>query len=226
MTIGERIRAKRQAAKLSQAALGEAVGVKQATVSDWENGVHNPARDQMPRLAEKLKTSAAELEFGAEQPLPETNALPALNPPEPPLPGSMPRDIPIMGTADGGGGDRFVISGGDPLGFAPRPPSLAGRSHIFAIYVQGESMVPWRKPGEAVYIDERRAPYIGDHVLVKFHSTEPGPDFAAVIKRLVKMSASHVILAQYNPAKDDIRISREKIAGIYRVIENDELLGV
>lgn len=45
-TIGKRIRLRRQALKLTQQQLADAVGVDRATVSAWERGRHMPERNE------------------------------------------------------------------------------------------------------------------------------------------------------------------------------------
>lgn len=53
--IGERIRALRDAKRLSQADLGEACGVSGQAVWNWETGANRgPSRDVLPKLAKAL----------------------------------------------------------------------------------------------------------------------------------------------------------------------------
>lgn len=159
--------------------------------------------------------------------LPQSNVVLAPDAPRLPSPLEMPQDIPVMGTVSGGDGLEIVLSG-EVLMQAPRPPGLKGRKGIFALFTQGESMVPWRRPGQIVYVDPHKAPYIGDHVLVELRPTGPDgdPQHGALLKRLVKLNSEFVCLAQYNPPREDIKIQRKKIVRILRVIELDELMGV
>jgi phage repressor protein C with HTH and peptisase S24 domain len=211
-------------------ALAKAAGappVSQQSISGFENDARKKRLPAWFVYVEKALTEgAAEVSPAPDEPLPPPNAIPAIGAPPAPIMGSMPRDIPVMGTANGGRDDEFII--GEVIQYAPRPYALAGRTGIFAIFVVGHSMVPWRQPGEAVYVDRQRQPQIGSHVLVQMKATGPDgdPEHAAVVKRLVKVTPTHLVLAQYNPAKDDIRVPRSKVAATYRVLETDELLGV
>ena len=51
----------RKKAALTQAELAEAVGVTQSTVSQWESGTAFPRADKLPKLAEVLGCSVADL---------------------------------------------------------------------------------------------------------------------------------------------------------------------
>lgn len=64
MPIGERIKARREELDMSQTELGEAVGVKQNTVSKWERDESEPSRSQALLLAQKLKLDIRVLELG------------------------------------------------------------------------------------------------------------------------------------------------------------------
>jgi DNA-binding transcriptional regulator YiaG len=56
------VKAIREALGLSQAALGEAVGVDQSTVSNWENGKspRGPARKILEGLAQQAQNGGAQ----------------------------------------------------------------------------------------------------------------------------------------------------------------------
>lgn len=69
MTIGDRLRAARKDAGLSQADLAARVGVSQPAVANWESGVHDPRRLMLAKLAEALGVSTAWLGSGARSPV-------------------------------------------------------------------------------------------------------------------------------------------------------------
>ncbi|MGH7085416.1 MAG: helix-turn-helix domain-containing protein, partial [Acetobacteraceae bacterium] len=56
------------------------------------------------------------------------------------------RDVPVYGTAEAGAEGAFHLNTGEPIDWARRPAGLAGMQGVFAIYVEGDSMVPWRQP--------------------------------------------------------------------------------
>lgn len=56
-----RLRELREKAGLSQAELAEKAGTKQRSVSNWETGTAQPSFNQLPLLADALKTSVRNL---------------------------------------------------------------------------------------------------------------------------------------------------------------------
>jgi phage repressor protein C with HTH and peptisase S24 domain len=55
------------------------------------------------------------------------------------------QDVPILGGGACGEDGLFELNG-QILGFARRPPMLVGVKDVYALYVYGDSMVPWREP--------------------------------------------------------------------------------
>lgn len=161
-----------------------------------------------------------------EPELPPANAVPAPHAPLPPVRQDMPKDVPVYGTSMGGdgiGGD-FELNG-TIVDWVRRPPRLIGRTDVFAIYVQGSSMSPWREPGELAYIEKTRPPRSGDYVVVEFqadaHNVRP-----ALVKKLTALTPTKIKLLQYNPPKE-IELDRVKRRHqLYRVIDWTELMGV
>ena len=66
MTMGERIKAAREAKGWTQQQLADALGNagNRQRVSQWESGYRNPRPDTLRRIAEILYTTAAKLMFG------------------------------------------------------------------------------------------------------------------------------------------------------------------
>lgn len=67
--VGDRIKAARSGARLSQGDLAEKLGVKQATISSWETGARSPGLDDLFAIAGALQIEVVEL-------LPTTNRRP------------------------------------------------------------------------------------------------------------------------------------------------------
>lgn len=62
MTFGERLHALREAAGLTLAQIGAAVGVSEATIARYESGdIRNPKQDRVSALAQALGVSEAML---------------------------------------------------------------------------------------------------------------------------------------------------------------------
>ncbi|MGH7160484.1 MAG: XRE family transcriptional regulator [Acetobacteraceae bacterium] len=135
------------------------------------------------------------------------------------------RDVPVYGTAEAGAEGAFHLNTGEPIDWARRPAGLAGMQGVFAIYVEGDSMVPWRQPGERVFVHERRPAAPGCHVIAEVWERETGHPPRAFLKRLIRRTATRVELEQYNPAKV-VTVEAARVGRLYRVIEWEEVQGL
>lgn len=135
-----------------------------------------------------------------------------------------PRDVPILGSGACGEDGLFELNG-QIHGFAKRPPRLLGVKDAYAVYIQGESMVPWRKPGQMVYVDPYQPPQIGDFVVVQLKPAGEGQPVPAYIKQLLRRTAKELRLHQFRP-EEDLNIPTLKVHAVHRVIDWDELLGL
>ena len=61
MTTGQRIKAARQKANLTQKELGEKLGISYQSIAQWENNLRNPKYETLQRLAQVLDTSVSDL---------------------------------------------------------------------------------------------------------------------------------------------------------------------
>jgi len=102
-----------------------------------------------------------------------------------------------------------------------RPASLAGVPSAYAVYVVGASMEPRYFPGELVMIHPGKPVTLGAFVLVQRKPKHDGDPPLAVIKRLIKRTASKVTLEQFNPARH-FDIKADDIVSIHRVVGASE----
>lgn len=61
MATGERIKAARRKANLTQKELGEKLGISYQSVAQWENNLRNPKYETLQRIAQVLNTSVSDL---------------------------------------------------------------------------------------------------------------------------------------------------------------------
>lgn len=137
----------------------------------------------------------------------------------------MPRDFPVYGSAECGDDGVFEFNYGEPIDFVKRPQRLSGVKNAYGLYASGDSMKPWRKHGELVYVHEKQPPMIGDHVVIQLKPKKSGDAPLAFIKLLEKRTGTELVVSQYNPAKK-ITIPLSKVVTVHRVMEWPELLGV
>lgn len=156
----------------------------------------------------------------------EPNTSPAPNAPGLTPAYLLPRDLPVLGTAECGPNGVFEMNGGEPINYERRPVILAGNRKAFAVYAHGDSMEPLFFSGDTVYIDPGRPPTVGRAVLVEFHPIgDENP--RGMLKVLLKMNSEFIELRQLNPenSENPFRFRRKEVKAIFRVLTNQELAG-
>lgn len=136
-----------------------------------------------------------------------------------------PRDLRVLGMAECGP-DGWSLWNGEVIEMTSRPPNLAGAAQAYAVYVVGSSMEPRYHSGELVYVHPGRPVDAGAYVLVQVrpvHSDDldGGDAPRAVVKRLIRRSATKVTLEQFNPKKT-IEIKSADIISMHRVVGSGE----
>jgi len=141
-----------------------------------------------------------------------------------PAPGTLPRNLPVRGTAVGGDDGDFEFNG-DVVDYVRRPPGIAAARNAFAVYVTGGSMSPRFEAGELVFVHPDRPPVSGNDVLVELHGRDGQPG-ACYIKRLLRRTPTKIVLQQFNPPRDDIEFTLKQIRVVYRILTPSELMGI
>lgn len=127
------------------------------------------------------------------------------------LPATTKRDLPLRGRAVGGGRDVLIFGNGDIRGYIERPPHLEGDLDAFAVAAVGDSMEPRYFHGEILHVSTLKPAIVGDFVLIELI------DDTALIKRLIRQTATEVVLEQYNPPKT-FAVPLAQIRHIYRIV--------
>jgi transcriptional regulator with XRE-family HTH domain len=133
VSIGDRIRSARKAARLSQTSLAVKVGVSQPAVANWESGVHDPRRLMLVKIAEALRVSPDWLASGERSPV-EADKHPAAAYIRRPL-----HHTPVISLADAA---RLLDDpDADPHGAAlDYLPVTSGAEKLFAVFVDDEAV--------------------------------------------------------------------------------------
>lgn len=230
----------RLARGLKAADLARSAGLDPSTLHKILSGQRGVSRQFAEPLAAALTVRPEELfarigspisvPGGGDDPAPGRTLVPPLAGSLAPSPNSardaaLSRDVPVYGTAEAGPEGAFHLNTGEPIDWARRPAGLIGMQGVFAIYVEGDSMVPWRQPGERVFVHERRPAAPGCHVIADVWEREKGHPPRAFLKRLLRRTATRVELEQYNPPKV-ITLEAERVGRLYRVIEWEEVQGL
>jgi SOS-response transcriptional repressor LexA len=221
-----RLKLLRERAGLSMRAVSEALGW---TLTRYQHYEDRYRRAFLPLdLARQLADAFAPRGIPAAEVLAlagvdaEPSRAPAIAPAERagllPRPAEIPamplRDLPVMGAVKGGA-EGFYFNEGEAKEYVIRPPSLAGVSNAFALYVDGESMEPRYYAGEMLYVNPNRPVTRSCFVAVEL------ADGQCLIKQFVRRNDDHLVLAQFNPPKE-IRLPVAKVKRIYRITGSGE----
>ncbi len=217
----------RLARGFTNAALARLAGMESSTLHKVITDKRRPSPRVAERLAPVLEVPVKELYARVGDPIPPPVSLSTADRPDVQSePSSSSADVPVFGTAQAGSAGSFHLNMlGGPIDWARRPPGLAGVEGVFAIRVEGDSMAPWRQPGELVFIHHNRPAVPGCHVIAEIWSPEPGQPPRAFLKRLLRRTATRVELEQYNPPAI-IEFEAERVGRLHRVIEWPEVLGL
>ncbi len=160
-------------------------------------------------LAGLLGCDAADLQGGAAEGHVDPSLPPVALPRTPPMVTDS-RNLPILGYAKGGE-DAFFIDNGEIAGFTMRPHVLDGVSDAYAVEFWDNSMDPALKHGHLGWVHPRKPVKPGDDVVVQL------TDGQALVKTLVRRTETHLILRQYNPAKD-FKVDRTTVKSIHLIV--------
>lgn len=140
-----------------------------------------------------------------------------------PTPFTASKDVPVLGTAEGGEDGEFEVEN-SPIDHALRPPALIGAKDVYALYVVGNSMEPAHRPGDLIFVHPGRPALVGDDVIIQIRESDSSP-MRALLKRLVRRNSTKLFLEQYNPPK--LReLDMNIVVAVHRVLRNKELYGL
>ncbi len=106
---------------------------------------------------------------------------------------------------------------GERLDMVGSPPELRHVSNAYAVYVNGDSMVPSFKPGQIAWVNPHLTARAGDDVIVQIQPEHEGDAPEGFIKELVKRTPSKVVVKQYNPERT-IEFDKDEVVSIHVVV--------
>jgi phage repressor protein C with HTH and peptisase S24 domain len=232
----ERIDAQRETLGISARELSLRVTGKPDLIRDLRRRGHAPSADNLSRIAEVLDVSVDWLlgRSGNRSPVRSEVTISDRRldwgGPKPDLP-----PIPLVGTGDcatiqfeDDGGkmldvERCSFNADHTVRMIARPPALKGARDLYAIYFQGESMMPRFEPGEVGIVDPTRPAGPGDYVLVQLTNGEEDHVTSVLVKRLVRSGPRELVLEQFNPPAT-FTVPRTRVARVHRILPQTDLL--
>lgn len=216
MSIGDRIKQARKAAKLTQQAFADAIGASQSAVGNWESSLNNPDRGRILKIAEVLNVSPYWLEFGGADDKARSYEIKSNAAPVGPV--QFPQhDLPILGAALGGDDAGVFMDNGGHFGTTGRPANLVGVKGAYAIYAVGESMEPRYAQGELLLVNPFKPVVQGCYVVVQLAPANDGDDRTYLVKQFTRRNARELVLKQFNPAKD-LKFPSNQVIAVHRIV--------
>ena len=215
---GARLRERRKAIGMDVTELAKAIGVSQPAVSQWEIGITAPNRKKVGKLAQILRVPVSFLltdDDSQAQTANQTGAPTAI--------AALPIDVPVYGVAVGGSDGDFRLNG-QVVDYVRRPPGIASLRNVYGLWLVGDSMSPWNKNGDLIYVSPARPPVVGDHVVVQLQDTTDGEPGLAMVKLLIGKTPTQLKLGQYNPTRE-FNLALTKVKAMHKVLSLRELLG-
>ena len=202
--------------------VADATGVTIGAVGNWERGANHQTRENLRLVADYLRIDPTALDRGEVRYLDDGPLADAEIVSDPGPAPTGPMDVEMLGVAAGGDDGDFTLNG-EVMGYARRPPGLAGLKNVFALNVISDSMVPRYDPGELIYCGGR-APVPGDHVVVEMYPDDGATVGKAYVKKLMRRTQAEIQCYQYNPA-GEVTFDAYRVKNIWRIIPPRELFG-
>lgn len=164
MTLGELIRNARERMSMTQEQLAKFVGVRRASVSQWESGKTGPTRKHIPKLAAALRLDQSSFNPLLKESIKRLNTV------------DSGKSIPLLTLGDvtlymrGIGSDEVE----NTIAIDAETSDAA-----MAILILDDSMAPEFHPSDVVIVDTTEVPVDGDCVLVAF------ADRKALLRRFI-----------------------------------------
>ena len=122
----------------------------------------------------------------------------------------MEKTLPVYGSAlgaeqviDGEAVELTTLNRAEVIEHRERPPILNGKRDVYGLYVQGSSMDPAFDDGDLLVVQRSASISVGDFVVVYIRPKDESDDGESatnvLIKRLVRRTAQHIELRQYQP---------------------------
>ncbi|WP_251616982.1 LexA family protein [Senimuribacter intestinalis] len=193
MTIGERIRVRREALKMSQEELALKLGYKsRSSINKIEKDGRELRQNKIVAIASALNTTPAYIMGWEEEDdyeFLEKKTLKGIQ-------------IPVLGRVQAG---LPIDAVEEILDYEEITPEMATNGDYFGLQVKGDSMEPKFSEGDVVIVRQQSDAETGDIVIALVNGDE------ATIKKLVKYEGGGIALVASNPLYAPLRFSEDEI---------------
>lgn len=196
--IGQNVARLRKARGLSPAQLAAKIGVRLFSVQQIENGKTQKSK-YLPDIARVLDVPLSDIDPAQAQ-----NGRQSAK--EYVLPHSEvagPRDLPVYGTTEAGGG--ILVMSSAPIDRAERPPSLLHVQDAYGVLVKGDSMGSVVRAGQVVVVNPHAHPRRED--ICVFRSEQHG-EFKSTIKEFIAETTDGWRVKRYKPKEREFMLKK------------------
>lgn len=175
---------------ISMKKLGEAVGVAESTISQYETGKREADYEMLLRLSEYFNVSIDYLLRGSD-------AIPSIEQSGVRIPvlGRIPAGVPLEAIEE--------IIGWEEIS----PDMLRGGKQYFALQIHGDSMEPEYLDGDTIIVLKQEDAETGDDVVAMVNGND------ATFKRISKVDDG-ILLRPINPKYDPFHFSADDVQGL------------
>lgn len=124
--------------------------------------------------------------------------------------------LEVLGLAIGGP-DGWNLWNGEVVQTINKPDNLIGIKGAYGVLIRGTSMSPRYDPNMIAHVHPWQEPVPGDYVVVQRKPLHPGDPPLAVVKRLVRRSASKVTLEQLSPP-ERFDVPASQIVSVHKIV--------
>lgn len=210
--IGERLKALRLRAQLTQPQMAERCGWdSQSRISQYETEKREPSLSDLEKMAGVLGVSITEILFGDDEQQTSTGRIATYSNIDELSDGYLMVDRYDLKLSAGCGNMAWVVHEKDPIAFRQRfiDARRLNPKTLKALYVRGDSMQPYLADGDTVMIDTAdNQPKDGEVYALCF-------DDEWYIKRIFKQPGGNLILHSDNDKYRDIEIRADNTAHIH-----------
>lgn len=164
--------------------------------------------DDMKRLIEERKGKRL-----ASGPSPNATIVPLQQTPS----NTPPKMMPVLGEAVGGADGEYIFNG-QILDWVPCIPSLINVPGAYAVFLDGESMIPRYYPREIAYVHPTKPVRHGDHVVVQIRARSEDEPPRGFVKKFDGWKGARLTLEQYNPAIK-IDFDRDDVVSVHLIVQ-------
>lgn len=212
MNFGEAVKAERERRGMSQDHLAQEAKTTQSTVDRIERGLVFFSRS-MPAIADVLGLSSLLPTPGRSpsQPVAEPREAQVIQP----FTGQSGRasdDVPVYALVEGENGTMRINI--EPIDWAARPEPLKGVKDGYYAYITRDNMVPAYRPGDQAIVHPK-LPVIADETYIFY--TNEATDDRAMVRHLVRVTATEWHVEQYNPP-DVTALDRREWPVAHRIV--------